>query len=272
VELPPQLRAPGPAEPVSGQGPGAPVEVPGRRLQLVREPMLVERPVSKEPAVATELARTRRQSVAMYGALPARTGSDDVPAGRQVPKRVALIAGLVVLGGAVWVRWLTISSSVPIPHSVSADEICAAFRPFGVTATTGSIGLGGAWSHGCRTASSGDRPNEPERLSLRVTAGAGPGSPLEGVEMEGQYRPGVSRTDLQREMLWAASSVFTRLAAEVPVEVLEGIEQPSVSRFQRGGFAAGITHVCSGAPGTANVSCRVALSIQRVPLTGRRAP
>lgn len=265
VELRPQSRPSLRNERISEQVPGLPTEAPRRGLQLVRTPMVVERPVGEELTLLVDPARPASAASEFHVAALGYTPMADVPTGWNGREKAGVIAGLALLAGSVSIGWWAIPNTEPVNATTSAAEICAAFRPFGVTETAGTTGLGGARSHGCRTASRGDGPNEPERLSLEVTAAAGPDSALESVEMGGQYRPRGARTDLQREMLWAASSVFTRLEAEVPTEVLEGIEQPSVKRLRSGGFDVGITHVCDTAAGLANARCRVALSIRRAP-------
>ncbi len=262
VELRPQTRPSARNGRIPEQVPGLPTEAPRRGLQLVRTPMVVERPICEELTLLGDPARPASAASEFDGAALGYVSMADVAAGWKGRAKAGLVAGLALLAGGVAVGWWAIPSSEPINATTSAAEICAAFRPFGVTETPG---LAGARSSGCRTASSGDGPNEPERLSLTVTAAAGPGSALESVEMGGQYRPRGARTELQREMLWAASSVFTRLEAEVPTEVLEGIEEPSVMRFRREGFDVGISHVCDAAVGMANARCRVALSIRRAP-------
>jgi hypothetical protein len=168
----------------------------------------------------------------------------------------------IVLIAIIGIAHLT----TPAPTSKSSAaypvEICNALRSYGVTEVRWQADPRGGRRYSCRTPPHGNGAIKGHRLSIAVHSSPKDPGILESVEIEGHYPTRGFGNEVKREMRWAASSVFTRLGLEVPLEVADGIDQASDCEFKAGNLHVHINHSCEDPQTGSTGYCRVALFIQ----------
>lgn len=139
--------------------------------------------------------------------------------------------------------------------SRGAKGVCEALRNQGVSIEV-SVRDGG---FACRTTTVSAKP---EWRDITVTAYAPPTNEngLEGVLLDGRYIRGDRAATIKREMMIAASIVFSRLNLDVPPGLALAIQTRSQSEVVAGRLRVSVDHAC---PPTATDPCRIRIHIRK---------